>query len=1316
VSTQQRSSGPSFQAPGPSPHVPAVWPEADATSQSAGLEALKAVAVLEVPRHEGPPGRPPGRPAGPPPSVAARLPGGGAPKPLPAPAREKRRPLTHLQNCVLVLLVASIGAAAFLGALTSTSLSHFCVSVLLGGISWRFSFWLLCTWRNPDSPAGIRGIGIDSEPGSSARARPGPWRLARCMWVAARAVLLLAAVMSPLYLFWVRPQSWRYGLVIAVAVLIATPGSSWLGRPAAAVARHVLAPVCYRTGMRRLWDGIPAATRMTIGQLLLLNVLIMLGLLETAGLSPGFWAVHAKAAFAVMFCADALLLQTSRVSALRADPVNPAHHLPLPRTSGADATARPGRADRRHPGNGRAPAAPEAIKAASSSRLRRLPAPRFRGKAQKALAAVCVTLAVGWISYAHPGLILVAGVMMIGAALLFTMNVSRHHAITMLLAIGTGVASVDYMSWRFAVTNWQGWWIAAPLLFAEALGAIHTLGFQCTIWPRPRPVIEPREDPTTQAIFILVPTVNEGVSTLRPTLDGCIAARRKYLARYPHGRVTIVVCNDGRAAGYPRWAEIETLARELGVRCVTRSSGGGAKAGNIENARQECRVTQNSLLVIFDADQVPEPDFLLKTVPPFADPEVGWVQTGQYYANLNNPVSRWADDQQSMFYNLLCPGKATVNAAFICGTNVVIRGAALDEIGGLPQDSVTEDFAASIALHARWRSIYLPDVLATGLGPLDVPSYLKQQGRWALGTLNVFRTNWRDILLPRKNGLRAGQRVQYFLACTHYLCGLRDLIYLLSPVLFIFTGIPAVHTATLSEYLWHFTPYGMLGILGMWYSAQGVTGLRGIIIGFGSIPVLIGSLVAVTLHRKRPFAVTSKEIQGRRSVSYLGVYVFFLLLCLVALFWATQMKGRQETSLFISLLWIVYSLVLLSSFLWLACKDIRTQRAGAAKLTGKQAYRSKLLMRKNDLKPVLNLGLAALIAGPVLLGTRLASLPVFTSAAPPFVVTQQQVNARYTGVSLPVQFLKSEPPVLEQDLGARFSIIGRTQNITDQFDTAWAERLAGQGARPWIVLQFGVFGPDHEPSLSAGLPAIFNGADDDAIRRWAAEIRDFGKPVYLTVLLQADKNWSVSSGVANGGIPGDVPKAWLHVQSVFREAGADNVAWVWAPADPVHDQQFAPPPSSIDAVLQDFINYPGTRWKDPVKVLPSLVRRYPGKPLFIEASVSGPAAKKAAWLAALGRAVSACPQLYALLYHQGGPDLKPTPAQARDWSLASDPASLAVWRQIVLRLRSAGGSRGDLRRAEARPGGPPGGRPGLAALAAHTDPGPAGRAFRRHAA
>src|SRR5205807_3463570 len=139
--------------------------------------------------------------------------------------------------------------------------------------------------------------------------------------------------------------------------------------------------------------------------------------------------------------------------------------------------------------------------------------------------------------------------------------------------------------------------------------------------------------------------------------------------------------------------------------------------------------------------------------------------------------------------------------------------------------------------------------------------------------------------------------------------------------------------------------------------------------------------------------------------------------------------------------------------------------------------------------------------------------------------------------------------------------------------------------------------------------------------------------------LHADRNWSLSSGVANGGIPQDIPKAWMHVQSIFRAVGANNVAWVWALADPIHDQVYAPPASTIDAVLQSFINYPGTTWGDPETVLRGVTQRYPGKPLFVEATASGAPAEKAAWLAKLGRAVDSFRQVYAVLYHEGGPDL-----------------------------------------------------------------------------
>src|SRR5207245_75812 len=229
-------------------------------------------------------------------------------------------------------------------------------------------------------------------------------------------------------------------------------------------------------------------------------------------------------------------------------------------------------------------------------------------------------------------------------------------------------------------------------------------------------------------------------------------------------------------------------------------------------------------------------------------------------------------------------------------------------------------------------------------------------------------------------------------------------------------------------------------------------------------------------------------------------------------------------------LWVVYSMLMLSSFLWLNFKDIRfqaaMQRSGATEeAITSRPYPSKLLRRNRGLNPAWSLVLAALLAGPILASNALSSMAIFADSSTPFVISQEKLAAPYFGVTLPVQLLKNQPPVLERELDTQFSLIGRTQDIHDQFDTSWADQLAAQHARPWITLQFGVFGPNQKPPLDANLPAVINGLHDQEIRRWAEDIRDYGKPVYLTVFQHADKNWSLSSGVANGGIPQDVPKA-----------------------------------------------------------------------------------------------------------------------------------------------------------------------------------------------
>jgi cellulose synthase/poly-beta-1,6-N-acetylglucosamine synthase-like glycosyltransferase/transposase-like protein len=888
-------------------------------------------------------------------------------------------------------------------------------------------------------------------------------------------------------------------------------------------------------------------------------------------------------------------------------------------------------------------------------------------------ATVCIALTL-------PGPWLAVGAIAIGLCMAAANRAIRPQLITVLLAAGVATTAIDYLTWRTEVANWSGWFIAVPLLAAEIFGALHTLGLQYTVLPARRAPINKVSDPSLRPIFVLIPTVNEGTSVLRVTVQAALAARRRYLTAYQRARVTIAICNDGRVAGVESWHEVEDLARKLGVECVTRTVPGGNKAGNLENARQQLNATGDALIVIFDADQVATPDFLIKTVPPFADPSVGWVQTGQYYRNLDEPVALWANDQQALFYRVLCPGKEAHNAAFICGTNVVIRASALDEIGGLPQDSVTEDFAASIELHRRWRSVFLTDILAWGLGPMDLPGYMRQQRRWAIGTIGVLRTHWRDIALPRRGGLSLQQRAQYALACTHYLSGIRDLIYVLAPVAFLLTGIPAVHRATLGVFLWHFLPYWVLSQAAFWWAGRGVTGLRGIIIGFGSFPALVQAAATVALGRRSGFMVTSKQRRTGRSMRHLYVYMGAIALCAFALVVAVANPNLRPESAAVSMIWVIYDIVMLGGVLALGFADLDFRDAAAGLRTREVAFHERLtLAARRGVQSTMALTGRALslrrsaprpAAALVLLAVCALAFLSFTGRPQPVVLDVHRAPGQPVelGLSLPHQALASRPAQLQSLLCLPFTIIGRTQDISDNFDSSWSEGLASAGRQPWITLQFGAFQANGTPPLDAGLLAIENGVRDSDIERWAGEIHAYGKPVLLTILLHVDKNWAATSAVANGGIPEDVPRVWQHLQSIFKQAGDTNVGWVWAPADPSRDQPYAPPESTIDLVLQSMIHYDGTPWPDPAQVLAAVEARHPGKPILLEVSAAGPAADKASWIKQVAMVAAADPHIFGLLYHDGSPDVGAGAADNRVWSIESDASSVGAmssWQALV---------------------------------------------------
>ena len=285
-----------------------------------------------------------------------------------------------------------------------------------------------------------------------------------------------------------------------------------------------------------------------------------------------------------------------------------------------------------------------------------------------------------------------------------------------------------------------------------------------------------RECPAPSGRFtvdVFITTYNEDVPLLRQT------ARAAMAMRYPH---RTYLCDDGRRPA------VEALARELGCGYITRNDNRHAKAGNWNNAYAQ---TSGDLILTLDADHVPQPQFLERTIGYFEDPKVALVQVPQQYHNLDSVQHQvnWDErrmyGEQDVFFDLVMPGKDYWNAAFFCGTGAVLRRTSLEAHGGIITGSITEDMHTAIVLHSEgWKSVYVNEILVTGLAPTDVASFLKQRLRWAEGNLKIIF----DINPLTCRGLTLPQRIAYFASMFHWTVGVPKLVYYAAPPWMLVSG------------------------------------------------------------------------------------------------------------------------------------------------------------------------------------------------------------------------------------------------------------------------------------------------------------------------------------------------------------------------------------------------------------------------------------------------------------------------------------------------------------------------------------------------
>jgi cellulose synthase (UDP-forming) len=528
--------------------------------------------------------------------------------------------------------------------------------------------------------------------------------------------------------------------------------------------------------------------------------------------------------------------------------------------------------------------------------------------------------------------ILGAGLILLG---IFLNTGSRSITVTMILMTISVFSSLRYGYWR-VIQTWEGITSAGHiyrgdtifvlLLLAAEFFAFSTLilGYFQTLRPLKRQPQSLAGDPANwPTVDVLVPTYNEPLHVVRATV---IAAKTIH---YPAEKVRVLLLDDGRRA------EFREFAAQVGVEYIARENNEHAKAGNINHALREL---SGEFVAVFDSDHVPARSFLQMTLGWFlSDPRLGLVQTPhQFYSpdplEKNLGQFRRVPSEDELFHRLVQDGSDLWNASFFCGSCAVLRRSALDEIGGIAVETVTEDAHTALRLHRLgWNTAYINIPQAAGLATENLAAHIGQRIRWARGMTQILRLE--NPLFA--SGLSLSQRLCYFNATTHFLFALPRLIFLTVPLVYLLSGKVNIYGYTWAILAYAFPHLVLSNLTNSRIQGRYRYSFWNEIYEVVLAPyILFPTLLALINPRLGRFNVTSKGGVIRRSYFNRRIalpYLILLALNVVGLVMAERRfvaDAAHRDTIIMNAAWTLYSTMILSvaaSAAW----ERRSLRSGA---------------------------------------------------------------------------------------------------------------------------------------------------------------------------------------------------------------------------------------------------------------------------------------------------------------------------------------------------------------------------------------------------
>jgi cellulose synthase (UDP-forming) len=357
--------------------------------------------------------------------------------------------------------------------------------------------------------------------------------------------------------------------------------------------------------------------------------------------------------------------------------------------------------------------------------------------------------------------------------------------------------TIFYFTWMFGHLMPGRMWLAVPFAAASVLSAACMAASAINGWWAKVTPPRPLTGAGVPDVAIIIPTCGEPVPMVLRTLLSVLDQD------YPRERLLVIVSDDAHNP------ELAAALEGLGVIYNeppdrwAPGRDGAAKAGNLNSALAlvERRFPDVRYVETRDADdEVGTAGFLRQTVGQLeADDGLAYVQTvkeaqvsaGDPFVNFN-----------SEFYRGHMLARNAANAVFPCGSGLVWRRTALDEIGGFPTWNLVEDFQSGVeALRRGWRGCYLAIVGAVAQhSPEDVPNIIKQRGTWAIDSVRLLV--WGDL-----KGLNIRQRVAFAETLLFYLHSFTLLVYVPTAALTC-VGLLPLQGSSLAYFV-HLLPYAL---------------------------------------------------------------------------------------------------------------------------------------------------------------------------------------------------------------------------------------------------------------------------------------------------------------------------------------------------------------------------------------------------------------------------------------------------------------------------------------------------------------------------